>query len=235
MCESVDEAKLELVVARYQEDLSWLRKVPKRIKPIIYNKSEHSEDFEFPSQERLPNVGNEAHTYLHHITQRREYLADFTIFSQGHPFDHVSDFHSILREIATCKTFTNGFRWLGFIIDTDDAKGRLLFQNWSKNLKRELLDLDLFYEELFNRKSPKYFRFFPGAHFGVRREQILSKPHEFYEKALEMAFSFPHAAHCFERLWDQVFGLEFVTDEMVGEQKTVYLKPIKNLEPSSKR
>ena len=104
---------LELVVARHRENLNWLRRVPKKFRVTIYDKGGHHD-----AKHPLPNVGREAHTYLHHIVTRYDDLAELTVFAQGKPFDHVSTFHAILRELAA----GNGlpathahFRWLGFI------------------------------------------------------------------------------------------------------------------------
>lgn len=86
---------LELVVARYAEDLSWLRRVPKTVRVTVYNKGGDT----VPGM-ALPNVGREAHTYLHHMVTRYDDLAEVTLFCQGKPFDHVPDLHKILRQLA---------------------------------------------------------------------------------------------------------------------------------------
>ena len=61
--------KLEIVVARYNEDLEWLKKIPKEYKITIYNKG--LDDIKnIPSSAtitKLPNIGRESHTYLYHM------------------------------------------------------------------------------------------------------------------------------------------------------------------------
>ncbi len=111
---------LELVVAHYHEDLRWLRRVPAVFQKTIYSKAEPP-----PLQPHLPlpNVGREAHTYLHHIVSRYDSLADYTVFCQGKPFDHAYDFHASLRALAADNLPKKPFTWLGHIIDTDTPNG----------------------------------------------------------------------------------------------------------------
>ena len=63
----------EIVIARYNEDLSWLNKIDKNIKITIYNKGNNNINFPFI---QLPNIGRESHTYLYHIINNYDNLAD---------------------------------------------------------------------------------------------------------------------------------------------------------------
>ncbi|RYZ90483.1 MAG: DUF3431 domain-containing protein, partial [Proteobacteria bacterium] len=66
---------IELVVARYLEDLAWLRNIPPQIRATVYDKNA---DSPHPGALQLPNIGREAHTYLHHIVTRYDELAPIT-------------------------------------------------------------------------------------------------------------------------------------------------------------
>lgn len=66
----------QIVVARYNEDISWTSKYQPNV--IIYNKGNY-----LPKSISLPNVGRESHTYLYHIVNNYNNLADRTIFFQG--------------------------------------------------------------------------------------------------------------------------------------------------------
>ena len=106
------DSQIELVVARFEEDLRWIRRVPVSIRVTIYNKgASPALPADFPlraGMEVIPlsnigtlgNVGREAETYLRHLTSRYETLAPRTVFCQGHPFDHAPDFHASLQELA---------------------------------------------------------------------------------------------------------------------------------------
>ena len=86
----------ELVVAHYTENLNWLRNLPASIQKTVYTKGPEVQ----PEHNHLPlpNIGREAHTYLHHLVSQYDSLADWTIFCQGKPFDHAYDFKKTLRE-----------------------------------------------------------------------------------------------------------------------------------------
>lgn len=211
---------IELVVARYLEDLSWLRNIPPQIRATVYDKS---------SSGNLENIGREAHTYLHHIVTRYDDLAPLTVFCQGKPFDHAFDFRKTLRELVQNPHVE--FRWLGHIIDTDDSRGRTLFVPWSKNDDGHELDIAGFHRVLFGFEGPPEYVFQLGAQFIASREVIRGRSRQFYERALQISVEFPDAAHCFERTWDRVFGVVGVDLGWLGARKTVYLKPVRRLTP----
>jgi hypothetical protein len=213
---------IELVVARYREELNWLRKVPRPIRVTVYDKSGDAP----PGAVPLPNVGREAHTYLHHLVSRYDDLTEYTVFCQGKPFDHAYDFHPTLRAFAENPDSIGEFRWLGHIIDTDTPDGRL-FRVWSKNEDGRELGLRGFHRHLFGTDGPERYPFVLGAQFAVRRDVVRRQLRAFHEQALALAVQFPDAAHCFERTWDRVFGLTGIDPTWLAGRETVYLKPVK--------
>ena len=90
----ITKYKTEMIIARYNEDLSWLELVPKDIKITIYNKGK--DDISYPFIQ-LPNIGRESHTYMYHIVNNYDNLADMTIFCQGDPIFHSPDFINLLK------------------------------------------------------------------------------------------------------------------------------------------
>ena len=79
---------VEVVISRYNEDVSWARYLPFDV--IIYNKGsslniQHSQHIVIIE---LENIGRESHTYLYHIIKHYEMLKNKTIFLQGDPFYH---------------------------------------------------------------------------------------------------------------------------------------------------
>jgi hypothetical protein len=89
--------KTEIVVARYNENLDWLKKIKKSkdIKITVYNKGKDDIDVPFIP---LPNIGRESHTYLYHIINNYDNLADQTIFCQGDPILHAPDFINLINK-----------------------------------------------------------------------------------------------------------------------------------------
>lgn len=216
---------LELVVARYHEDLAWLRRVPRDFVVTIYDKSPAAT----PSSIALPNVGREAHTYLHHLAESHESLAELTVFVQGHPFDHAPDLHKVLRALAEGSLTVPDFHWLGFLADTDDSHGRRLFVPWSKNPAREELDMDGFSRLVLGEPATETYTFFGGGQFAVSRKLARLRSRNLYAHAADVARDFPHAAHCFERCWDRFFGVDGTANRLPTGAQTAYFKPIRRL------
>jgi len=222
---------IDLVVARYQEDLQWLRRVPRHVRVWVYNKGPEV-DVHRPQAvlASLANVGREAHTYLHHIAAHYDAWADLTVFVQGKPFDHVPDLHRVLRGWAEGSEPAEAFRWLGFLIDRDDADGVRLFQKWSKNPEGRPLPMRAFWPRVFGAAPcPESFVFYGGANWMARAAVLRGRPRAFYEQALQVAADFPDAAHCFERCWDRVLGVEGIPAAYRDRPMPVYLKPIRRL------
>ncbi len=176
---------------------------------------------------RRENVGREAETYVHHLLDRWDDLPELTVFAQGHPFDHASDFHAVLRALASGERVVADFAWFGFLVDSDDPRGRRLFVPWSKNPERKELAVDTFHRALLDAEPPEWLRFHGGAQFAVTRDRIRARGRAFWERALTLAREFPDAAHCFERTWDRIFGVQGVDTATLEDGFSAYLKPIK--------
>ncbi len=109
---------IEIVIARYKEDLSWLplvleelanstRLPPCSIVLFVYNKGPEpytvspniSSLASHVHVQPLLNVGRESHTYLHHIVSRYEAYASpegsrtAVLFLQGDPTDHLPQWY----------------------------------------------------------------------------------------------------------------------------------------------
>lgn len=67
----------QIVVSRYNEDISWTYKYQPNV--IIYNKGKDH----ISGSIRIPNVGRESHTYLYHIIQNYDSLPERIVFVQG--------------------------------------------------------------------------------------------------------------------------------------------------------
>lgn len=214
----------DLVVARFAEDLSWLGRVPSAWRQVVYNKGEALADSIV-----LPNVGREAHTYLHHLVERYDDLAEWTLFTQGFPFDHVPDFHRILSDLTAERSSDPGFIWLGLFVDYDVGDGSRLFQGWSKNEDGHGLDLDGFWTKIMKEPVPDRYSFFPGGIFAAHRDGLRQRSKAAYREALEHSVSFPDAAHCFERIWDRFLGANGIPEDIRSGDLPVYLRPVKRL------
>lgn len=73
----------KIIVARYQEDISWLNPIMNDC--VIINKGE---PLNIPNEIITENVGRESHSYLKYIIDNYDNLPDINIFTQGNIEDH---------------------------------------------------------------------------------------------------------------------------------------------------
>ena len=217
---------LEVVVCRCGEDLSWTRNLPQGVRLTVYEKTPTPAQ-PWPSSIPLPNIGREAHAWLHHLAERYDSLSAQTVFAQGHPFDHAPDFHRIVRGLARGETYIPDFWWLGFMWETDDTKGHPSFVNWTKNPERRELDMETFFQKIFGESAPSLVRYVGGGQFAILAETVHRRPRSFYEKARDLSHSFPDAAHAFERTWDRVFMAPPLDARLFGPSGLRLLKPVR--------
>ena len=224
---------VEVVVCRCGEDLAWLRNLPKGVRTTVYDKGpEPSWTGSIP----LPNVGREAHAWLHHLTERYDSLAEWTVFAQGRPFDHAPDMHPVIRRLAAGDLPPPDFLWLGFLWETDDARGHPTFVHWSKNPGRRELDLEGFFQRLWGQPAPEKVRYVGGGQFALSRKAARRRTVEFYRKARSLAAEFPDAAHAFERTWDRVFLAPPLDPSLFGPAGLRLLKPVRvKVQPAAAR
>lgn len=215
---SYTAGKLQVVIARYNENLSWAVDEfgGKNIDVVVYNKGEDNLDLppEFKVI-KLPNIGREAHTYLYHIVNNYEHLADRTVFLQGYPYDHRSSLligyvggigygvgHSICKNIRAfgCRETT-----------LKKERDTLTSEDWKStkwhNTRFSNGDIISFTREVLKYLKlvqPIYFTY--GAQFAVDKKRILARDKGYYEAIMRTLDNVaPIEGHYLERLWDVVF------------------------------
>jgi len=77
--------KTELVITRFREHLDWLKDT--KFVYTIYNKGINDIDF---NNIKLKNIGRDSETHLYHIVHNYNNLAEYTVFLQGKPIDHIN-------------------------------------------------------------------------------------------------------------------------------------------------
>lgn len=211
---------IEIVIARYNEELSWVEKEFPNFKVTIYNKGKDDivggKNMEIIN---IPNVGRESNTYLYHIIKNYNNLKKNIMFMQGYPYDHMNlkalqdlkkrkirknnDAASIVPlgdnvQVATQKTLSN------YNVTYNDLKTTKWSDTSDKN-KWDLSNFSKFYD--INIPKDRTFVVNFGAQFLVTRDTIHQRPLSFYEK-LKNGISYdksPIEGHYMERLWDVVF------------------------------
>ena len=204
----------EIVVAHYNEDLSWL--APYADHCHVYHKGgdKWKPKLKFKQWEILPNVGRESHTYLYHIITNYHCLADVTLFLQGEVRSHMR-----WKGDNTMKKFLNEAKKNGFygpnIVRDVTNWGRIAHVGrWKKMLEsgqiaKAKLTKGEFWEAVFGYPHPKKIPFNYNAIFSVTRARILSRPQSLYKKAISFVDYHPNPeeGHYVERIWVALFTL----------------------------
>lgn len=191
--------KCQIVVARYNENIDYLKNLKNII--IVYNKgSDHlSNDFH---QIKLPNIGREAHTYLYHIIQNYEHLAEKTLFIQGNLTDHKT--YPLLDYFQK-----SDFTGVKVQLNTDMLKKKIEHhKKYLINLKTSKYTPFEWIQLIgFDISNLQKFEMVWGANFSVSKETILKKPKIFYENLIKWVEHHvnPEEGHFFERSWNIIF------------------------------
>lgn len=204
----------QIVVARYSEDTSWLATWRRGNQALVYNKGGAMPEYDQASTIQLDNVGRESHTYLHHILNNYDKLADITIFLQGQINDlgnwvHQTPEHYIPEALefgfsAGAYQIMQPQDWQMLKIE-DDPKYREIAQ---KGLfgKSRLSFLAYAYEHL--GCLPLLTVISKKGCFAASRRAIQSRSRDFYER-LYASVSYHHnpiEGHYLERLWALIFS-----------------------------
>ena len=192
-----NKPNIEIVVARYNEDVAWTKQYPN---VVIYNKGDDDLDDTYPNVKNLKNVGREGHTYYTHIYENYYNLSDYTIFLQGNPDDHVTNVIEKINRFYDDDFLEIDVEYLG----RDNYKYKLSGDSMFKDVP-----LKKIYSKLFG-KAPedKDMTYNAGAHFIVSKERILKRPREFYLKIIDMLKHDinPIEGHAIERFHKLIFS-----------------------------
>ena len=163
---------------------------------------------------KLPNIGRESHTYLYHIVNNYNQLADRVLFLQGDPFTENQFIflplkqYKIIAQTSCQEIIAAGC----FMFDSKEENNELkslAATKWSNVIYKEY-DFIKFKNEFItpNASSSNIFFFYSnyGANFAVDKERILAHNINYYNKILASLDNIaPIEGHYMERLWDTVF------------------------------
>jgi UDP-galactopyranose mutase len=198
--EKLCKVKYEIVVARYNENLDWLKDYLFITK--IYNKGND----EINNSYKIKNVGRESHTYLYHIIQNYDNLADITFFTQGKFDDHTN---LNIPYYLDC----NGFKCgpISNYLNIDKEGIMIHHGKWKDELdtgkiRKAKLNFIDWWNKYIN-KPLNNFNYVPGAIFSVKKENILKHSKEYYIELIEQIDDHvnPEEGHYFERCWKYMF------------------------------
>jgi hypothetical protein len=189
---------MELIVARYNENIDWIKENNLNSITSLYCKG-RTDDVDvgiYKKVKYLPNVGREGHTYFHHIIENYDNLSDLNIFVQANPFDHCSgalDFINNLN-IETKELYYKSFPTFTWPIINYDCN--LKIPEYTQKICNTLFD-----------KHPHTFDAWCCGMFVVSKNMIRFRSKKFYEKCIEYLnwSNNPIEGHIFERLWTLIF------------------------------
>lgn len=197
----------ELVIARYNEDILWSRNFSKCTLTTVYNKGKaHPKGLhETARSVQLPNVGREAHTFLHHIVRHYDHLATTTIFFQGAINTRVEQ-----RLGPPERYMRNGVdRFYG---NNVRAMGRRNGYGWhlhSDSVRASGHTLGSFFANVLHRNLSQSSPWVPGAYFSVGRNAVHRNSRRYYQRIMQntnlSVHSAPEEGHFMERAWMSIF------------------------------
>lgn len=214
---------MDIVIARYAEDMCWLSELddlglaPTNI--FLYNKGPPIHPDPRYTTIPLDNLGREAHTYLHHVIENYDRLADVTLFLPGSVWTRF-DKWSVLYDIAKKLTVKPASYIIchrdKHFLDIDypfkiDRWAVTNSENRSMNSESQLLPskirpLGKWFEHHFSEEF-KAVSFYGIV--AVSREDIRKRPVEFYKKLLEeVSHKDTEVVHYLERVWKTVFSID---------------------------
>lgn len=219
----------DVVVAKYKENIDWIRLLFDANSSVInrfyvYDKSEceWTPPKDLPVVfSKLPNIGREGGTFLHHITTHWDQLAECTLFLQGNPLDHMST--SDMAISLPVHEYVHGMpfypRWIcreTFFLDVSKSPYQL--------------PVSTKLNQYFSRHSNSHeVTFATGAQYIVPRNILHARAKAFYDGLLEEMHRLKNEdentfeelyrhndpihtldAWTLERLWPDIFAIQGV-------------------------
>jgi hypothetical protein len=213
---------VEIVVARYNEDLSWLKYHPfNKFDTIIYNKGTNNRFYK-PEKlkyiENLENVGKCDHTYLYHIIKNYNKLADITIFLPGScnmdwklkkAKRMIRQIHKNNRAVILYNENMENVldKIYNFYLDFYENAFEInrIGNSTSDFEPSKIRPFGKWYKYHFSDIRLKYVTY--GGIFSVAKEDIHNNPPYFYQDFLDEISnsSNPEVGHYIERSWYSIF------------------------------
>ena len=226
---------VEIVVAHYNEDIEWIKPYANNV--TIYHKwSEESPRFPVKRRIKLKNVWREGHTYLYHIINNYNSLANITIFLQWWIEDQIKKkvmYANLEKYVWETKRYWFSTRRMRFMWKRNPQikyrwKFKKMINNWK--IKRAEQSFDVFYKNIFGKEQPYFIPYFICWNFWVKKKAIQNRSLCFYEKIIQyFVHNNPEEWHYLERLWFEIFNprLQFHYFIKILKDPFVFLSTLK--------
>jgi hypothetical protein len=214
-----------IVVARYNENLEWMKEMPFEGHEYIVYKKGPNKDFyrseHLKNVVDLDNVGREGHTYLYHIIHNYDNLADVTVFLPGsvelpNKYKRSKDLLTYIKENNTsalaCASEPNQAvydMFKDFQIDNylSSNENNKTMNNDSSMKLSDIRPFGNWYKNTFGKDAESKCFTMNGI-LAISKSDILKKPKSHYEKLITQLNDHqnPETIHYFERSWENVFS-----------------------------
>jgi len=213
---------VEIIISRFNENLNWTTEMPFRLfKYTVYNKG-NNENFNKTNVKKIiniENVGKNDHTYLFHIIENYNNLANITVFLPG---SINLEYKKIKAKFLFNNIIRNKFSTAHFIGQYHEnikyTFNNFKLDNWETSDKTNfLLNRESVLQKSKIRPYGNWYSYFFGntpAHwstmcgiFSIDKRDILQHPVERYKRLLQTVnkHSNPEAGHYIERSWCAIF------------------------------
>lgn len=188
---------IHLVIAHYNEDLTWLDSLTNTY--TLYCKGAPVDRPHL----QLENKGRESDTFLRYILENYHTLPNLIGFLQGDPLLHDP---MLIWKISN--HFNEDIKFLGGAVRTICLNNN----DWPPQMPIKEVAAKLFYEQI---EPDMYFTFAYGAQYVVKKEIILRKSYEWWQHAFdvhEQYIDYPEqncaSPWIFERLWPLIWNFK---------------------------
>lgn len=213
---------IDIIVSRYNENLEWINEYPfNQFQYIVYNKGINDNFCKNNVKQivNLPNIGREGHTYLYHIVENYNNLADIIIFFPGSI--NINNKINKSKQLLNCiieDNYENAY-FLGnnqnnlfdnfktFQLDNWQSSdtNNCLINPESKLKLCKLRPYGLWYKYFFGNITTHWVSMF--GIFSIDKRDIIRHSVKRYKLLLNTlsGHSNPEAGHYIERSWGAIF------------------------------
>jgi hypothetical protein len=193
----------DIVVSRFVEDTDWLRRLEPHGRVVLYSKNPDDSDANVIP---LPNLGREGHTYLHHIVENYDRLADVTVFIQARIDDHLPG--DPVKHVCRMKAealLGGCSKPLWALPANYDFRHPSYF---GKELQPAECCLGEWFKNVLHCPFPsEHVLFYRNGLFAASRARIRGRPVQYYENIMRhLLHEDPETGHFLERSWVYMLG-----------------------------
>jgi hypothetical protein len=216
----------EIIIAAYDRPINWTSELNDGIKITVYRKGNI---IHLSKGEKLiePNLGRCVHTFFNHLYENYNNLSEYTYFAQDYPFDHWGNLIDIINDdtlsmetsaelkIGGYYGYHNNELGTAWSMDKsqqfENGKVLVCLSNGHPQDKNPLIDVDKYWDILFDGERPISYEFIPGGHFCITREHAQLRSRELYKKITELLIEDVTAPWMIERLECYIFNPSYKT------------------------